>query len=239
MAKGRSLLDRCLVVHTVPSTLGFSPVGRYVSPRLMGVGTPGHVALTFDDGPDPASTPELLAVLDGLGWKATFFMLGEMVRRAPGLTAEVVAAGHEVGVHADVHRSQRHMAPAAIRDDVVRARDALATASGVEPAWFRPPHGALTIEARWVAGRLGMRSVLWTAWGRDWRAEATPATVRADVLAGRLDGGTVLLHDSDCMSAPGAWRATAGALPLLAEDFAARGLRVGPVGAHGIPGRGA
>ena len=81
-----------------------------------------------------------------------------------------------------------------------------------------------------------MRSVLWTTWGRDWRAEATPESIRADVLAGYLDGGTVLLHDSDCTSDPGAWRATLGGLTLLAASFADRELEVGPVGEHGLRG---
>jgi peptidoglycan/xylan/chitin deacetylase (PgdA/CDA1 family) len=233
---GQKILERCMVVHTVPSTLAFSPVGRYVSPGLAGVGTKGHVALTFDDGPDPVSTPEFLELLDDLSWHATFFMLGDMVRAAPGLAAEVAAAGHEIAVHADSHRSQKMMGPRAIRDDVARAYDAVAHASGVEPKWYRPPHGALSLEGKLTARKLGMRSVLWTTWGRDWRAEATPESVQADVLAGYLDGGTILLHDSDCTSDPGAWRSTLGGLTLLAGSFADRGLKVGPVGEHGLRG---
>jgi hypothetical protein len=80
-----------------------------------------------------------------------------------------------------------------------------------------------------------MRTVLWTTWGRDWRREATPDTVVADVTRRYVDGGTVLLHDSDCTSYPGSWRSALGALPRLADEFAARGLTVGPVGEHGIP----
>ena len=76
--------------------------------------------------------------------------------------------------------------------------------------------------------------MLWTAWGRDWRAEATAESVVADVLDGYVDGGTVLLHDSDCTSAPESWRAALDALPLLGKELADRGLTVGPVGEHGI-----
>jgi peptidoglycan/xylan/chitin deacetylase (PgdA/CDA1 family) len=228
----QKIVDRALVVHTVPSTLAFSPIGRYVAPALAGVGRRGHVALTFDDGPDPVSTPEFLRVLDELGWRATFFMLGDMVRAAPGLAAEVAAAGHEVGVHADVHRSQKRMSPRAIREDVARAYDAVRDASGVDPVWYRPPHGALSLEGKRAARKLGMRAVLWTTWGRDWRAEATPESVRREILEGHLDGGTILLHDSDCTSDPGAWRSALGALPRLAEDLDRRGLTLGPVGEH-------
>src|SRR5262249_33711165 len=81
-----------------PTVGSFRPVATRLTPALAGMGREGHVALTFDDGPDPASTPRILEALDGLGWTATFFMLGEMVRRAPSLAGEVAAAGHEVAV---------------------------------------------------------------------------------------------------------------------------------------------
>jgi peptidoglycan/xylan/chitin deacetylase (PgdA/CDA1 family) len=221
-------------VNAAPSLVALSAVGRRVSPTLAGVGRPAHVALTFDDGPDPASTPEFLDALDALGWRATFFMLGEMARRAPGLAAEVAAAGHEIAVHGDAHRTQLRRGPRATHDDIARARDSVAEASGVAPAWFRPPFGTLSV-AGWRSARaLGLRTVLWTAWGRDWRAAATADSVADDVLAGFVDGGTVLLHDSDCTSAPESWRSSLAALPLLAKEFAERGLEVGPVSEHGI-----
>jgi peptidoglycan/xylan/chitin deacetylase (PgdA/CDA1 family) len=221
-------------VNAAPSLLALSWLGRHVTPGLAGVGRPGHVALTFDDGPDPVSTPRFLEALDRLGWRATFFMLGEMTREAPGLAAEVAAAGHEIAVHGDRHRSQLRLLPRVIAADTARARDSLAAATGAEPVWFRPPYGTLSLGGLRAARRLGLRTVLWTAWGRDWRAEATGATVAADVLGGYVDGGTVLLHDSDCTSAPQSWRATLDALPALADSFAACGLRVGSVGDHAV-----
>ena len=107
-----------LAANSAPSLVALSWLGRHVSPGLAGVGAPGHVALTFDDGPDPASTPAFLAALDDLGWHATFFMLGDMARRAPGLAAEVAAAGHEVAVHGDRHRSQLRLSPRTVADDI-------------------------------------------------------------------------------------------------------------------------
>jgi peptidoglycan/xylan/chitin deacetylase (PgdA/CDA1 family) len=82
-----------------------------------------------------------------------------------------------------------------------------------------------------AARRLGLRPVLWSAWGRDWRAVATPESVVDDIESGRPAGGTLLLHDSDVMSDPGSWRTTVAALPLLAERLAARGLTVASFGA--------
>jgi peptidoglycan-N-acetylglucosamine deacetylase len=202
-----------------------------LTPGLAGLGTAGHAALTFDDGPVPASTPAFLDALDRRGWRATFFMLGDEVRRAPGLAAQVAAAGHEVAVHGDDHRSLLRRGPLATVDGLRRARDAVAEATGTAPRWFRPPYGVLTGAALLGAARLGLRPVLWTAWGRDWRAEATPASILADLDAGRLDGGTLLLHD---YAASGSWRATLAALPPLADLFAARGLAAGPLADHGL-----
>ena len=221
-------------MHAAPALGGVSPIGVRLTPTLVGVGRRGHVALTFDDGPDPESTPAFLNVLDDLGWKATFFMLGDMVRKAPGVAAEVAAAGHEVAVHGDVHGNMLRRTPRRTNDDIVAAYDAVATATGVRPAWFRPPFGIMSYASLRAAGRLGMRTVLWTTWGRDWRRDATPQSVTADVLRRYVDGGTVLLHDSDCTSYPGSWRAALGALPRLADELSARGLVVGPVGDHGL-----
>lgn len=226
-----------LAVHSAPSLVALSSVGRWISPGLAGVGARGHVALTFDDGPDPASTPQFLEVLDTLGWRATFFMLGDMARRAPGLAAEVAAAGHEIGIHGDRHRSQLRLTPRAIADDLARARDVIHESTGVEPVWFRPPYGTLSLGGLRGARRADLRTVLWTAWGRDWRADATPDSVVTDVLHGYVDGGTVLLHDSDCTSAEDCWQAPLAALPRLATELESRSLRVGPVGEHGIPDR--
>ncbi|MFI5053315.1 MAG: polysaccharide deacetylase family protein [Acidimicrobiia bacterium] len=222
------------VVHAAPALGGVSPIGVRFTPSLVGVGRHGHVALTFDDGPDPSSTPEFLDVLGGLGWHATFFMLGAMARRAPSLAHDVADAGHEIAVHGDVHGNMLRRTPRATTDDIARAYDAVADATGVEPRWFRPPFGISSYSSLRAARALGMTTVLWTTWGRDWRREATPASVAADVTRRYVDGGTVLLHDSDCTSYPGSWQSALGALPRLADEFAARGLKVGTVGDHGI-----
>jgi peptidoglycan/xylan/chitin deacetylase (PgdA/CDA1 family) len=234
LAGGGAVVAGAAIGHLLPAVTTWRGLRCWALPGLAGVGQPDHVALTFDDGPDPLSTPAILDQLDLLHWQATFFLLGPMVRRAPALAAELAARGHEIAVHGDEHRSHLQRTPNAIRDDVARARDSIAVATGVEPAWFRPPYGALSAGSLAAAHQLGLRPVLWTTWGRDWRAEATPATVVADVAEGLRPGATVLLHDSDCTSAPDSWRATVGALVPMAELFAARGLAVGTLGEHGL-----
>ncbi|MHB1445179.1 MAG: polysaccharide deacetylase family protein [Acidimicrobiales bacterium] len=223
-----------VLAQAAPALTALPAVRRRFSPRLTGLGRTDHVALTFDDGPDPASTPQFLAELDRLGWKATFFMLGSLARRSGALAAEVAAAGHEVGVHGDVHLSQVWRRPSAVIDDARRARDTLAELTGTTPRWMRPPYGTLSGAGSEAARRAGLEVVLWTAWGRDWRTEATPQSVVDDVGTDMVPGGTVLLHDSDCTSAPGAWRSALGALPRLAQVWADQGWTVGPLWDHGL-----
>jgi peptidoglycan-N-acetylglucosamine deacetylase len=222
------------LVHALPAVTSWRALRCWAVPDLAGLGDRRHVALTFDDGPDPASTPAFLDELDRLGWQATFFALGSMVRRNPSLAAEVVARGHEMGVHGDEHRSHLHRSPRWVMDDVERARDTIADATATTPTWFRPPYGALSAGSLRAASGLGLRTVLWTAWGRDWRAEATPASVVEDVSRDLGPGATVLLHDSDCTSAPESWRSALGALEGLAGRVAAHGLTVGTLGQHGL-----
>lgn len=217
-----------------PGLTGFGPVRRLLFPRLAGRGDPGHVALTFDDGPDPESTPLFLRELAEHDVRATFFMLGSMVERAPALAAEIAAAGHEIGVHGFDHRYLPARLPAAARSDLRRATAVIESATGVRPRLFRPPYGVLSGPALAAASELGLTPVLWGAWGREWTPGATPESVFA-TLAGDLAGGvTVLLHDSGCTSPPGAWQAGLGALRLLLAECRARGLQAGPVGEHGL-----
>ena len=220
------------IAQAGPGITALRPVRLALFPRLSGVGTADHVALTFDDGPDPAATPRFIKVLADRRLQATFFMLGSMVDRSATLAAEVAAAGHEVGVHGYDHRYLPLRGPGATYDDLARARDAIAAATGSAPRLFRPPYGVLSTAALISARRLGLAPVLWTSWGREWTAGATAGSVYATLAAGLAGGGTVLLHDSDCTSPTGSWRAGLGALPILLDHCAKNGLRVGPVGEH-------
>ncbi|WP_019985524.1 polysaccharide deacetylase family protein [Streptomyces sp. Amel2xE9] len=220
--------------HIVPAATWLPRFRSACLPRLAGLGHPGHVALTFDDGPDPVSTPRFLDELDRLGVRATFFVLGESVVRHPELTRDIAGRGHELGVHGWTH--SRPWLPAPGRDlrETARAVRAVHEVTGTRPVWYRPPYGILT-GGRWTAARrLGLRPVLWTAWGRDWTAEATPASVEATVGADLRGGGTVLLHDSDRASAPGCWHAALGALPALVTACREVGWEVGPLADHEV-----
>lgn len=201
-------------------------------PRLAGVGRPGHVALTFDDGPDPHGTLAVLDALARLRWTATFFMLGAQVQRHPEIAEGVVAAGHEAAVHGYSHRNHLGRGPLDVHRDIRRAASVVMAATGARPLWFRPPYGVLTAGSMVAARHAGLRPVLWTAWGRDW-AHGSPAQVAATVGRQLRSGGTVLLHDSDCTArAAGSWRTTVRALPRLAEMADQLGCTVGPLRDH-------
>ena len=236
LAAGAATVAGLAVAHAGPGITGLGPVRRAAFRRLAGEGDPRHVALTFDDGPDPAITPEVARLLGERGVSATFFVLGEMAVRAPGLVADLAAAGHEIGVHGWEHRYLTLRGPRATLDDIRRATELIEGAAGRRPRLFRPPYGVLTGGALAAARRLGLTPVLWGAWGREWAPGATPESVYAS-LAARLHGGvTVLLHDSDCTSPPGSARAALGALPRLLDACADQGLEVGPLGQHGWSG---
>jgi peptidoglycan/xylan/chitin deacetylase (PgdA/CDA1 family) len=225
----------CLAVaHAGPGVTALGPVRRRFFPRLSGAGRADHVALSFDDGPDPAWTPAFLDVLATWQVRATFFMLGSMAAREPKLAAEVAGAGHEVAVHGWAHRYTVLRGPRAVADDLARATDAVAEATGARPRFYRPPYGVLSAGALAAARRLGLTPVLWTCWGREWTAGATPRSVAATLTRNLAGGATVLLHDSDCTSPPGSAAAGLGALPLLLEECALRGLMAGPVADHGL-----
>jgi peptidoglycan-N-acetylglucosamine deacetylase len=179
------------------------------------------VALTFDDGPHDNGTPAVLEALDARRAVATFFLVGEQVERHPTLAAEIVAAGHAIGIHGYRHTLLLRRSPGAIRDDLRRVRDVIGSATGADPCLYRPPYGVFSGPALLHVRRLGWRPLLWSRWGRDWEARATPEGIAARVTRGLGDGDVMLLHDADHYSSRDSWRRTVAALPFVLEAAAA------------------
>jgi peptidoglycan/xylan/chitin deacetylase (PgdA/CDA1 family) len=236
---GRLLTGATLAaaVQLAPAVTALPVLRGRLLPGLDGAGPPDRVALTFDDGPDPESTPAFLEVLAAHRVRATFFLLGSMLLRAPELGRRIVAAGHEVGLHGWEHRNLMLRGPVGTWRDLAGGQALITAVTGRPPRFFRPPYGVLTGAALLAARRLGLRPVLWTCWGRDWTATATGESVLRTVRTGLGGGGTVLLHDSSRTAAPGAWRAGLAALPRLIDECRRRGWTVGPLAAHGNPTR--
>jgi peptidoglycan/xylan/chitin deacetylase (PgdA/CDA1 family) len=232
-----ALAGAAMASYLLPALAGSWPVLFPSSPapiwpalrRSLGVedrtASGADYALTFDDGPHVEGTPAMLEILAGRGVQATFFLVGEQVRRNPALAREILAAGHWIGLHCDRHRNLLRLAPWQVRDDIARALASIENATGRSPTLYRPPYGVLNATALRVARARGWRTLLWTQWGRDWEARATAASIAARVTDGVGEGSVLLLHDADDYSAPGSWRRTAAALPRVLDVLAERGLR--------------
>jgi peptidoglycan/xylan/chitin deacetylase (PgdA/CDA1 family) len=217
-------LGAATVLHAGPALAPVVPaIGQRLPVVLRQEGE--GVALTFDDGPHPQGTPEVLETLREAGACATFFLAGEQVAQRPALVAEIVAAGHRVELHCHRHRNQLRLGPRQLLEDADRARAAIEEASGQAVADYRPPYGIFSAAGLRAVRRRGWRPVLWSRWGRDWTRRATPASIARKATATVGAGDILLLHDADYYSAPGSWVRTAAALPIILEELEARGLK--------------
>jgi len=161
---------------------------------------PAEIALTYDDGPNPAATPKLLETLAREDVKATFFLIGEWVRREPALVREIAAAGHTIGNHTMTHPWLSYQGAARVRAEMHDANAVIEDTIGAKISLFRPPHGARKPVVFEVARELGLATVNWNIITHDWRpqpAERIVERVRAGVKRNqaRGHGSNVLLHD--------------------------------------------
>ena len=191
-----------------------------VERRLPGDG----VAVTFDDGPHPEGTPAVLEALRERGATATFFLVGEQVERHPSVAAEIAAAGHRIALHGYRHRLQLRFTPRGLADDLRRGFQVVAEATGRAPDTYRPPYGIFSPAGLAYTRTRGWRPLLWSRWGRDWAADATPESIAAKVTEDLGAGDVLLLHDADWYSVEGSHRNTVAALPRVLDEIEARGL---------------
>lgn len=163
---------------------------------ILHTGNPGTVALTFDDGPNPALTPRLLRLLEENQVHATFFLIGGFVRECPELVLEIAARGHTIGNHSYSHPRFFWMTPARIADELARCQDSIERACGRRPVWMRPPFGIRCPQLSTVVRKAGFRGVvMWSRWVRDWKPQHIAEMVNR--LRGVRGGDIVLLHDGD------------------------------------------
>lgn len=193
-------------------------------PRTLGAAPAGGVALTFDDGPHPEGTPAVLEQLARASARATFFVIGEQVRRRPELVRRIGEEGHLIALHGHRHRLQARLGPRALHDDVRRGLAAIEDAAAVSPRWHRPPYGIYAPAGLEAARAAGLRPLLWSRWGKDWRRLTTPARIAARATRALLPGDVILLHDADFYSARGSHRRTAAALELIVTELRRRKL---------------
>jgi peptidoglycan/xylan/chitin deacetylase (PgdA/CDA1 family) len=186
---------------------------------------PEAAAITFDDGPHPQGTPAVLDALERAEAPATFFLCGEQVERDPGLAREIAARGHTVALHGHRHRNMLRLPPLAFVEDLERGIASIEDAVGLRPDLYRPPYGIFTYTGIVEVRARGLRPLLWSRWGHDWRADRLPDRIAQEVGEGLGAGDVLLLHDADHYSEPGCWRGTAAALPLVLERISSAGRR--------------
>lgn len=182
------------------------------------------VALTFDDGPNPQSTPLILDALATRGARATFFILGRHAERWPEIVRRIAEEGHAIGNHGYYHRKLHFKSPRYVRADLILGTDTIERASAVRPTLFRAPHG---FRSPWVSGiarSLGQRTVGWSlgVWDSD-RPGVDVIAHRA--VTGTHPGSILLLHDGDGYDAAGDRMQTARAVPLIVDRLLERDYR--------------
>ena len=196
---------------------------------------PDQLALTFDDGPNPAATPQLLEVLARHGIRATFFLIGGFVQREPGLTREIAAAGHAIGNHTMTHPWLPFVSAAQIRAELADCNAAIEDLLGQKVTLFRPPHGAVRPTVLRAARELGLRTIQWNLLCGDWKADSA-ATILGRLEHGiarnrrRGQGTNVVLHDGGHMGLNQPRLKTVEAVDQMVQRLAPGTVFVAPTG---------
>lgn len=226
----RQLLAVILIIF-VASTLFFTRYvyqgfGKQLDIFRRGTAEFKIVALTFDDGPDPAYTPAILDILKEYNVPATFFMVGRHVEQYPGLARRIADEGHTLGNHTWSHRSLVPLSVDYTRSEIMRSHEMIEQVTGVTPKYFRPPRGVYSAFALDLLRKEGYTTVLWNLTSQDW-AELPARRIAAQVLNRTGPGSILLFHDSgNLISAEGGDRInTLRALPRVIEGLQEEGYR--------------
>jgi peptidoglycan/xylan/chitin deacetylase (PgdA/CDA1 family) len=183
------------------------------------------VAITFDDGPDPAYTPAILDILAAHNVKATFFMVGRHVRQYPDIARRIVAEGHDIGNHTYTHRSMVPLSPDKILEEIVYGEKIIEEVTGKKVYFFRPPRGLYNQVVRDIVADRQYTMVLWSISSQDWR-ESSSRIITQKILDSVIGGDILLFHDSgNLITAQGGNRYnTVAALPKILAGLEEKGL---------------
>ena len=176
------------------------PGSRIFGQALIAPKKPGELALTFDDGPNPAWTQRLLEALARHEVKATFFMLGSRAAAEAALVRRVAAEGHLIGNHSWGHLNLAVTGEKRVREELRRTSETLEQITGAPVKFFRPPFGARRPAVMRIARELGLTPVLWNAMTSDWSEPSADAIVqrlteKVDRLEQRGWAANIVLHD--------------------------------------------
>jgi peptidoglycan/xylan/chitin deacetylase (PgdA/CDA1 family) len=153
-----------------------------------------RIALTFDDGPHPQCTLEILQVLKSLEVKATFFLVGTNVRKHPVLSKKIAEEGHEIGVHSFWHRRMLFLSRGEVESEIDFAFGIIGDITGQRIELFRPPFGIYGYLLPKVLKEKGAKLILWDVNSKDWKLKDSER-ISANVIR-KVKGGSILLfHD--------------------------------------------
>jgi peptidoglycan/xylan/chitin deacetylase (PgdA/CDA1 family) len=208
------VLGAIVVDHLILTAAGLWPRSRLLGPNWThlpaAAAANGSVAITIDDGPDPAVTPQVLDLLDQHRAKATFFCIGELVEQHSGLAREIISRGHSIENHSQHHLHRFSvLGPGGIAAEIARAQDTIAAVTGERPRFFRAPAGLRSPLLDPVLARFGLRLASWTRRGFD-TVNPDPAIVFERLTRGLRSGDILLLHDGHAAH-------TASGTPVILE----------------------
>jgi peptidoglycan/xylan/chitin deacetylase (PgdA/CDA1 family) len=214
--------------HLVLTAAGLWPRSRLLGPNWTRLPQGGHtrnsVAITIDDGPDPLVTPRVLERLDEHGALATFFCVGELVERHPELAQEIARRGHAIENHSQRHRHNFSLlGPAAMRAEIARAQDCIATVTGSMPQFFRAPAGLRNPFLDPVLNSLNLTLASWTRRGFD-TVNGDPDKVYRRLTNPLRGGDILLLHDGHSARGVTGTPVILDVLPRLLDTLRARDL---------------
>ncbi|WP_418790125.1 polysaccharide deacetylase family protein [Phosphitispora sp. TUW77] len=177
------------------------------------------VALTFDDGPDPTFSPEIVRILNDYQIKATFFVVGEQVEKYPEILKMEYDAGHEIANHSYTHRNMDSLDSDAVIEEITRTNGIIHKYTGQHVNWFRPPRCKYDMKVKKEVKCQGMDTVLWTS-VIETKMTKDPEQMALRVAEQIRPGGIILLHDSRLDRT-----LTVKALPILIENLQMQGYR--------------
>jgi peptidoglycan/xylan/chitin deacetylase (PgdA/CDA1 family) len=147
----------------------YHPASALFGPVMRRLPSDGMLALTFDDGPNPAITPQLLDLLDRHEARATFFLIGQFARACPALVRDIAARGHAIGNHTETHPRLLFLSPRQVLKELVDCQQSIAGITGTAPSLMRPPFGARGPQLRTAIEQSGLEQVVtWTRLLHDW-----------------------------------------------------------------------
>jgi len=180
-----------------------------------------YIAMTFDDGPSPETTPRLLEILRQRNIKATFFMIGQNAQANPAIVQRILAEGHEIGNHSWTHPQLSKLSDDRVTEEITKTQTAIKNACGYTPVLLRPPYGAITARQKeWIEKQFGLSVIIWSVDPFDWKRPGA-SVIEQRILAGARPGAIILSHDIH--------KQTVDAMPATLDALAAKGFKFATV----------